>query len=96
MPLLFSSAGLTVADVRGLVSGTTPSVTFSLRYGADYSGAGSKIKILDMTATSSSTGDSWSSFDNAVVPAGSWLWLVVESISGTVLSLHVSVRFSPG
>lgn len=94
LPLLFSSSGITVADVRALVSGTGPSTTFSLRYGADYSGACTKIKTEDITSTSTITGDSFSSFENAAIPAGSWLWLVVESISGTVLNLHISVRFS--
>jgi len=77
-----------------LVAGTTPSVSFSIRYGPDFSAAGTAIRLAGMTSSSTSSGDSWSSFDNAVVPAGSWLWIVVDAVSGTALSLHASLRFS--
>ena len=94
LPLLYAASALTIAEVRALVGGTTPSVSFSIRYGPDFSAAGTSIRLAGMSATSTSSGDSWSSFDNAVVPAGSWLWIVVEAVSGTALSLHVSLRFS--
>ena len=94
IPLLHAASSLTIAEVRALVAGTTPSVSFSIRYGADFSAAGTAIRLAGMTSSNTSNGDSWSSFDNAVVPAGSWLWIVVEAVSGTALSLHVSLRFS--
>lgn len=94
LPLLHAASALTIAEVRALVAGTTPSVSFSIRYGPDFSAAGTAIRLTGMTSSSTSSGDSWSSFDNAVVPAGSWLWIVVEAVSGTAQSLHVSLRFS--
>jgi hypothetical protein len=94
LPLLHAASALTIAEVRALVAGTTPSVSFSIRYGPDFSAAGTSIRLAGMTSSSTSSGDSWSSFDNAVVPAGSWLWIVVDAVSGTALSLHVSLRFS--
>jgi hypothetical protein len=95
LPLLHTTTALSIAEVRALVAGTSPSVTFSLRYGSDFSAAGTAVKTGGLAASSSSTGDSWSSFDSPAIPAGSWLWLVVDAISNTVLSLHVSIRFSP-
>lgn len=94
LPLLHTTTGLGVAEVRALVAGTSPSVTFSLRYGSDFSAAGTAVKTGGMAATSSSTGDSWSSFDCPALPPGSWLWLVVDAVGGTAVSLHVSIRFS--
>lgn len=94
LPLLHAASALTIAEVRALVAGSTPSVSLSIRYGPDFSAAGTSIRLAAMTATSTSSGDSWSSFENAVVPAGSWLWIVVEAVSGTALSLHASLRFS--
>ena len=93
LPLLHTASGLTIAEVRALVAGTTPSVSFSIRYGPDFSAVGTAIRVAGMTSSSTSSGDSWSSFDNAVVPAGSWLWIVVEAVNGTALSLHASLRF---
>lgn len=94
LPLLHTTTALTVADVKALVTGTSPSVTFSLRYGSDFSAAGTAVKTGGMAATSSSTGDSWSSFESPAIPPGSWLWLVVDAVGGTAVSLHVSIRFS--
>ena len=94
LPLLHAASALTIAEVRALVAGTSPLVSFTIRYGPDFSAAGTAIRVAAMSATSTSSGDSWSSFDNAVVPAGSWLWIVVDAASGTALSLHVSLRFS--
>jgi hypothetical protein len=94
LPLLHTASGLTLAEVRALVAGSSPSVTFSLRYGSDFSAAGTSVKATGLIASSVSTGDSWSSFDNPAIPAGSWLWIVVDAISGTAVSLHVSLRFS--
>ena len=93
LPLLHAASSITIAEVRALVAGTTPSVSFSIRYGPDFSAAGTSIRLAGMTSSSTSSGDSWSSFDNAVVPAGCWLWIVVEAVNGTALSLHASLRF---
>ena len=94
LPLLHAASSLTIAEVRALVAGTTPSVSFSIRHGPDFSAAGTAIRVAAMVSSSTSSGDSWSTFDNGVVPAGSWLWIAVEAVSGTALSLHVSLRFS--
>lgn len=93
LPLLHTASQLALAEVRALVVGTSPVATISLRYGSDFSAAGTSVKQGGFSVTSSSTGNDWSSFDSAVLPAGSWLWLVVEGISGTVLNLHVTIRF---
>jgi hypothetical protein len=52
------------------------------------------VKADGMVATNTTTGESWSSLDSPEIPAGSWLWIVVEAASGTVVSLHTSVRLS--
>lgn len=93
LPLLHAATDLTIAEVRALVTGTSPSVTFSLRFGSDFSAAGTAVKTGGMAATSGTAGESWSSLDNPVIPAGCWLWIVVDVVSGTALTLHVSVRF---
>lgn len=94
VPLLYADSGLTLAAVQALVAGTTPSAAFSIRYGADFSAAGTEVRVGGMTASSSTTGNGWTTFENAAIPAGSWLWLVVGTVSGTVSSLHVALRFA--
>jgi len=94
LPLLYTWSSLTLSEVRALVVGTSPSVTFSLRHGSDFSAAGTPVKADGMDATNTTTGESWSSLDSPEIPAGSWLWIVVDAVSGTGVSLHTSVRLS--
>lgn len=94
LPLLYAWSSLTISEVRALVRGTSPAVTFSLRHGSDFSAAGTLVKADGMVATNTTIGDSWSSLDIPEIPAGSWLWIVVDTVSGTPVSLHTSVRFS--
>ncbi|MFU8886237.1 MAG: hypothetical protein ACNA8O_12370 [Cyanobacteriota bacterium] len=94
LPLLYAGSSLTLSEVRALVIGTSPSVTFSLRHGSDFSAAGSAVKTGGMVATNTTTGESWSSLDNPVIPSGSWLWIVVDAVSGTAVRLHISVSFA--
>jgi hypothetical protein len=94
LPLLYAWSSLTLSEVRALVVGTSPSVTFSLRHGSDFSAAGTPVKADGMVATNTTTGESWSSLDSPEIPAGSWLWIVVDAVTGTGVSLHTSVRLS--
>jgi len=102
LPLLFTASALEVAEVRALLAGTTPVVSFSLRSGPDFSTSGTELLVGGFSAShlegAATTGRSWStaSLQNPVIPAGSWLWIQVLSTSGTVLNLHVAVRFQSG
>jgi hypothetical protein len=93
VPLLYAASALTVLEVRALVAGTSPSAGFSIRYGADFSGSGTEVQVGGMTAISGTTGDSWTALDNGVLPPGTWLWLVMGAVGGTVSSLHVALLF---
>lgn len=99
LPLLFTASALEVAEVRALLAGTTPVASFSLRSGPDFSASGIELLVGGFSAShlegAATTGRSWStaSLQNPVIPAGSWLWIQVLSTTGTVLNLHVSLRF---
>jgi len=92
--LFFTNAALTVAQIRSLVAGTSPSVTFSIRYGTDFSGSGTEVVTSGITVTNTTTGLSTTSFNNASIPADRFVWLTTSATSGTVDSLHVSLLFS--
>lgn len=99
LPLLFTASALEVAEVRALLAGTTPVAAFSLRSGPDFSASGTELLVGGFSAShlegAATTGRSWSTanLQNPVIPAGSWLWIQVLSTTGTVLNLHVSLRF---
>lgn len=92
--LLYVDMDVTISAIHAVVSGSSPSVTFSVRYGVDRSGAGTEAVTGGITCTDATTGTTTTSFDSAVVPAGSWLWLTTSATSGTVATFHVTVRFA--
>jgi hypothetical protein len=77
-----------------LSSGSSPSVSFHLRHGADVSAHGTAVTSTVMTVSSASTGTAFSSFANAVVPAEDWLWLEITAVAGSPAGLTVSVLLS--
>ncbi len=93
VPLFFTAVALTVAEIRSIVLGSSPSVTFSVRHGADMSAAGTEVVTNGTTVTNTTTGLSTTAFNAPAVPAGSWVWVTTSAVSGTVNAFHVTVRF---
>jgi hypothetical protein len=93
IPLFFTTSALTVTQIRSLVTGSSPSATFSLRFGTDVSGSGTEVVTSGITVTNTTTGLSTTSFNNASIAADRFVWLTTSATSGTVTALHVSVTF---
>ena len=91
--LFFATSGITFSQIRSTVKGTSPSVTFSIRYGTDTSAAGTEVVTGGVTCTNTTTGVSTTSFNNATVPANNFVWLTTSAVSGTVTQLAVSLLF---
>lgn len=91
--LFHSDAPLTVTEIRSVVSGTTPSVTFSIRYGTDYAATGTEVVTSGMTCTNTTTGNTTTSFNSASIPANNFVWLTTTAASGTIDIFHVTVKF---
>jgi hypothetical protein len=49
---------------------------------------------MPITTGSTTTGTVVTVFTEAVVPAGSWLWLEVSAVTGSHAALAVSIAFS--
>ena len=91
--LFFTTTSQTFTQIRSLVAGTSPSVTFSIRYGTDFSAAGTEVVTSGITVTNATTGLSTTTFNNATVPANNFVWLTTSATSGTVTQLAVSLIF---
>jgi len=92
--VFFSEHAITVAEINAVVRGTSsPDVTWTVRHAADRGGAGNEVVTGGTTTSSTSTGDSITSFNDATIPAGSWVWLETTATTGTVAELAVSIRF---
>ena len=79
----------TISDVTALVSGG--SVTYEIRYATDRTATGTLAIVAD-TVTNTTTGDV-ATVQNQPVPTGSWVWLDITAVSGTVDEFNVSVAF---
>ncbi len=74
----------TIAVILGQMTGS-PSVTFKLWYGADFSAAGTAVITSPSECTSYSTTTLITSFNNAVIPKGSNFWITITAV-GTLPS----------
>lgn len=81
----------TITNVTALVAGTTPSVTYEIRYASDRTSAGT-LAITPATATSTTTGNA-ATVQNQPIPANSYVWLVITSVAGTVGEMNVTIAF---
>jgi hypothetical protein len=91
--VFYASKALTITKILSIVKGTSPSVTFSIRYGTDRSASGTEVVTSGITCTSTTTGVSTTSFNNATIPISNFVWLTVSATSGTVDELGVSIIF---
>jgi hypothetical protein len=92
--IFYTPVALTIYELAAVLNGvSTPSVTWTFRYGPDRSAGGSEIVTGGVTTTDVTTGDKITVFDNATIPAGSWVWLETTAQSGTVNDLHITIRY---
>lgn len=84
----------TITKIRAvLVGSSTPSVTWTIRHSTDRSAAGNEVVTGGTTTTGVTTGDTVTSFDDASVPADSWVWLETTAQSGTVALLAITIFY---
>jgi hypothetical protein len=81
----------TLASVIALVAGTSPGVTYEIRYASNRSSAGT-LAISPATTTSTTTGSS-ATVINQPIPANSYVWLAITAVTGTVGEMNVTLAF---
>jgi hypothetical protein len=93
--IFFSNIAITVVEMRAVVRGSTPSVTWTVRHHAtDRSNAGSEVVSSGTTTTSQTAGSDVTSFSDPTIPADSFVWLETTAQTGTVDELHVTIFFT--
>lgn len=91
--LFHTASEITFTKITSLVVGNSPSVTFSIRYGDNFSDTGTEVVTGGITVTNTTTGLETTSFNNATVGAGNFVWITTSALSGTVNQLHVTLEF---
>ena len=77
-----------------LTGSATPSVTWTLRHSTDRSATGNEVVTSGTTTTSTTTGSVVTSFNDATIPANSFVWLETTAQSGTVTSLNITMIYT--
>jgi len=90
LTLFYTQSSTTLLQVAAIIRGTTsPSVTYSLKYAADRSSMGTLATAS--TIVNSTTTAIISTLQNMPIPANTFLWIEVSSITGNPTELNITV-----
>jgi len=93
--LFYTDDSITITQINSVLRGTsTPSVTWTMRYDSDRNVTGTEIITGGTITTSRQLGDEDVSFDNSVVPAGSWIWIETSAVSGTADEINITIEYT--
>jgi len=91
----YAPVAMTISEmVTVLVGSPTPSLAWTLRHSTDRSAVGNEVITGGSTANSTTTGNVLTSFNDATVPANSFLWVETASPSTNVTSFQLSVEYT--
>lgn len=91
--LFFTPVAITVKQTHAHKTGGT-NVVFNINHASTRNGTGLDVFTSDITLTSESGQTNSSGFNDATIPANSWVWVDVVSVSGTVTQFHVTVEYT--
>jgi len=92
--MFYADEAITISKIVAvLVGSSTPSVTWTIRHHTDRSNAGNEVVTGGTVTTSTTTGSVVTSFNDATVPADSFVWLKTTAQSGTVGQINITVFY---
>lgn len=92
--MFFTDVAITITKMVAVCTGSSPSVTWTVRHHTDRSNAGNEVVTSGTTTTSTTTGSVVTSFNDATIPANSFVWLETTAKSGTVDSINVVLKYT--
>jgi hypothetical protein len=89
----FTFVAITVQEIQAVVEGSAPSITIDPYHNTSRAGGGGATDILaSATAiTNTTTGQNLTSFNDATIPADSWIIFEATAESGTNDSITVTI-----
>lgn len=95
LSIFFTTEAITITKmVAVLLGSSTPSVTWTIRHHTDRSNTGNEVVTSGTTTTSTTTGSVVTSFNDATVPANSFIWFETTAKSGTVTAMMVNIEYT--
>jgi len=85
---------ITITSLKAILRGTSPSVTYNIAFGTNIQSP-TAVFTSDITCTSFTTGCSNSSgFNDATIPAGSFIWVYTTATSGTIRAIAFTINYT--
>lgn len=81
-PVFWTLRKLSITEMRAVIKGgASPSVTWTVRHATSRAAAGAEVVTGGTVTTNTTTGDSVTTLDSPNVPAGSFVWLELVSVT---------------
>jgi hypothetical protein len=87
--LFRASGAMTITKLVAVGGG----FTYTVRKAADRSATGTEVVTGGSTVTSTTTGDTVTSFTSASIASGDYVWLKLTSVTGTPASFNLTMEF---
>ena len=84
---------ITIQQLDFVLEGTTD-LTVVVGFDPDRSVAGTRVINAGTLVNNTTTGQEVTSFDNAVIPAGNWVWVEFTAITAEPTEVNVSVVYN--
>jgi hypothetical protein len=88
-----TNVDLTITAIHAVSIGITPSLTYTIRFASSRSTTGIEVVTGGSTTTSTTSGNSVTLFDDATIPAGSWIWIETTAQTGTVDQTTFTINY---
>jgi hypothetical protein len=85
---------ITITSINAVVIGSSPSVTINIAFGSNITSL-TNVFSSGTAITNTTTGQTINSgFNDATIPAGSWIRLTSSAQSGTVTQIEVTLNYT--
>jgi len=92
--IFFTDVAISINKLVAVIRGSSvPSLTWTIRHNPSRSAIGSEV-ITDGTTTTTSTGQVVTTFDDATIPANSFIWFETTAMSGTIDEFSVTIVYT--
>ena len=92
--IAYTDVAITVTAIEAVITAGT-SVTFWIMHNPDRTAAGLEVDDTIFTCNSLTTGNGWSSgFEDATIPAASFIWIEAGTVTGVVTELHITIFYT--
>jgi len=92
--LFFTEIAITITKMVAVLNGSSsPSLTWTIRHDPDRSASGAEAVTGGTVTTSTTTGSVVTTFNDATIPADSFVWLETTAQSGTVDQINLTLIY---